>query len=99
MLNSAQKKHLRGLAMALKPVASVGKGGLSEEVLGTLDTLLSRHELIKVRFEGPAKEDRREIIPVIEEKTGAELAGAVGHTAVFYRYSETASEHVRLPRS
>ena len=48
-LTQAQKRHLRKLAHALKPVIIVGNAGLSEALLQELDTTLEHHELIKAR--------------------------------------------------
>jgi len=45
-----QKKHLKGIAHGMKPVAYVGQKGLSPSLIQAVDESLSKHELIKVKF-------------------------------------------------
>jgi len=82
-LTSRQRKHLRGLAHALKPVVHVGQGGVSPAVLAELDRALAEHELVKVRLHEP--EDKKGLAAALAEGAGATLCGLVGHTAILYR--------------
>jgi RNA-binding protein len=82
-MNGRQRKYLRGLAHSLKPVVDVGQAGVSEGVLGAVDTALLDHELIKVRLHDP--EDKRGMARALAEGAGAELCGLVGHTVILYR--------------
>ena len=83
-LRGAQKNKLRGLAMSLKPALVLGKQGLSEAVIREFEIRFDREELIKVKLLGD-RIDRKETAALIEEKTGAILAGLVGSSAAFYR--------------
>ena len=83
-LTGRQRKHLRGLAHGLKPVVHVGKNGLTASVLESLDQALGHHELIKVKFVG-GKDGRDEACAEIGDRLGCELAGTIGHVAIFYR--------------
>jgi RNA-binding protein len=81
-----QKKYLRGIAHGLKPVVFIGQKGLGTEVFKATEEALEQHELIKVKFNDfKEKEQKAEINKRISQKTGAALAGAIGHTAIFYR--------------
>ena len=83
-LKGSQRKYLRGLAHSYKPLVQVGKEGLSENVLGSIDTNLEAHELIKVKI--AAERDKREqLVPVIEERLNCECVGTVGRMAILYR--------------
>ena len=83
-LNSTERKQLRGLAHSLKPVASVGKDGLSEQFIAELKSALDHHELVKVKFlEG--KSEKKELAGELAEKCDAGLAGLIGNVAVLYR--------------
>jgi RNA-binding protein len=95
-LTSSQRKRLRGLAHALEPVVWIGKGLLSERSLRQVDRELDAHELIKVRFlEG--KEEKRELTAELCSRTGAALAGAVGHVAILYRqHSDPKKRRIEL---
>jgi len=91
-LKGTEKKYLRGLAHHLKPVILVGKGGLTDMVLDSIDLALDDHELIKVKF-NEFKEEKKALSRQIEEKAKAELVGLIGNVAIFYR--ETADKNKR----
>lgn len=87
-LNSAQRKKLRGLAHGLKPLATVGRRGLTESVVAEIDSALDHHELIKVRLgEGGdlKKSEKREVCSDIADQLDACVAGIVGHVGILYR--------------
>lgn len=85
-LTSIQAKFLRGLAHALKPVVFVGQKGVTQAVIASADEAFQRHELIKVKFiDFKEKEQKKEIVAAIENKTNSRLAGMIGHIAIFYR--------------
>lgn len=96
-LTSAQRKHLRGLAHHLEPLVQIGRSGLSDGVLASLDQALTQHELVKVRFVDH-RPRKRELCAEVVERLGAALAGTVGHVAIFYRpVSGDEDRQVRLP--
>ena len=47
MLNNHQKAYLRGLANRLTPTVMVGKDGISDSLIESLDNSLTAHELVK----------------------------------------------------
>jgi RNA-binding protein len=85
MLSEAQKKHLRGLGHALKPLILVGDGGLSESLLAEFESTLAHHELIKVRVRVGDRETRNAIIGELCNHSGAVLVQRVGNMALLYR--------------
>ncbi len=96
-LGGTDRKYLRGLAHTLKPVVHVGRAGLTDTLVGSVDTALADHELIKVRFL-EFKDSRRELAGELAERTGAEQVGLVGHVAIFYRpASDPEDRRVVLP--
>lgn len=90
-LKGSQRKWLRGQAHALKPVVQVGRQGLSEGVLRQVDDALADHELIKVQAAG-SKEEKQEMARQIEESTGAEVVGMIGHVLILFRQNEDPEE-------
>lgn len=84
-LTEPQKRHLRRLAHALKPVVMVGQHGLSESLLKELDVQLEHHELIKVRANAEDRESRDQLVRELCEHARAELVQRIGHIAVLYR--------------
>lgn len=83
-LKGSEKKHLRGLAHGLKPLVQVGKKGLTDELIASVDMALMDHELIKVRFLD-FKGEKKALSETIAGKTGSELAGLIGNVAVLFR--------------
>jgi RNA-binding protein len=85
-LSGIQAKFLRGLAHALKPVVFVGQKGVTSALIESTDHAFQRHELIKVKFiDFKEKKQKKEIAAVIENKTNSQLAGMIGHIAIFYK--------------
>jgi len=87
-LNEKQKKHLRGLAHALKPVIHVGNGGISAGLTAELNQTLDHHELVKVKMRVGDREARDTAIDAMVEKTRASLVARIGNTAILYRQRE-----------
>ncbi len=85
-LRGFQKQYLKGLAHGLKPYVFIGQKGITESLLKSVNEALDKHELIKIRFiDFKEKDMKKEITAEIEKLAGCELAGAIGHVAIFYR--------------
>jgi RNA-binding protein len=93
-LSPHQKRHLRGLAHALRPIVMVGDKGLTEPVLAELEIALDHHELVKLRIAAEGREERRAMIAEIAGRSGSEVVQTVGHTATVYRRN---AEKPRIP--
>ena len=93
-LTGAQRRHLRGLAHAIKPIVFVGEGGLSGAVVKALDEALDQHELVKVRLRQPP--DKKAAAEELADRSAAALCGVVGHTVVLYR-PHPESPRITLP--
>ncbi len=83
-ITEQQKRHLRGLGHALKPVVMVGQHGLKPTVFEELELALNAHELIKVRIAAD-RDERKEATAAITEQTGAKLIQAIGQMIIIYR--------------
>jgi RNA-binding protein len=83
-LKGSAKKYLRSEAHHLKPVVMVGRNGVSEQLIASVDAALKDHELIKVKFLD-FKEEKKEISQEIASKTKSEVVGIIGNIATFYR--------------
>ncbi len=96
-LSESQKKHLRGLGHALKPVVMVGDAGLSESVLSEFESALTHHELIKVRVRVGERTARDAIIEALCGRCDAQLVQRIGNVALLYRRNPE-KNRIRLPR-
>lgn len=84
-LAAAQKRYLRSLAHALKPVILVGAKGVNPAMLAELDLALEHHELVKVRIAAGDRDERDAWLEEIVEASGAALVQRVGNIATVFR--------------
>lgn len=97
-LKGSQRKYLRGLAHSFKPQVQIGKEGLTENVVGAINIALEAHELIKVKI-AAERDQREELVPVIEERLTCECVGTVGRMAILYRQQEDQEKRkISLPK-
>jgi RNA-binding protein len=83
-LNNAQIRALKAQAQRLKATLKVGKEGLSPQFIAALDDALRHHELVKVKFDD-FKEQKKELAPLLAEKSNSHLVTRVGNVVVLYR--------------
>ena len=83
-LTNSEKRDLKARAQRLEPVVKLVHGGMSEAFLQSLDTALTQHGLVKMKF-SDHKEEKKTLIPQMAERTSSALVMQVGNVAVFYR--------------
>jgi RNA-binding protein len=83
-LSNALVRSLKARAQRLDPVIKLGHGGMTPELVASLDAALALHELVKVKFTG-LKEQKDEIAPRLAEATRSHLVWRIGHCAVLFR--------------
>ncbi len=81
--NSEVRKY-KAAAQRLKATYKIGKAGLSPQFIQGLDEGFKHHELIKVKFD-EHKEEKKELAPLLAEKTSSHLIMQVGNVVVLYR--------------
>jgi RNA-binding protein len=84
-LTNAQIRQFKAQAQRLKATLKIGKDGLSPAFLAALDAALQHHELLKVKFDD-LKEQKRELAPLLAERSGSHLVTRVGNVVVLYRH-------------
>jgi RNA-binding protein len=96
-LTSAQRKYLQKLAHHLKPVAFVGKQGLSDQVVAAVGEVFGTHELIKVKFLD-FKDQKHELAEDLAHASDSALAGLIGNIAILYRpHNDPLKREIVLP--
>jgi RNA-binding protein len=96
-LKGSQRKYLRSQSHNLKPLVMIGRNGVSDQLIGSVDLALKDHELIKVKF-GEFKEAKKEISTEIAQTTKSELIGIIGNIAIFYRqHPEPEKRKIKIP--
>ena len=83
-LTNAQIRELKAQAQRLKATLKVGKDGLSPAFLSALNEALNHRELIKVKFD-EFKDQKKELTPLLAEKSRSQLVTRVGNVVVLYR--------------
>ena len=83
-LTNAEIRKLKAQAQHLEPMFKVGKAGLSEGFVKSVDEGLAIHGLVKVKF-SEFKEEKKTLSPLLAEKTSSQLIMRVGNVVVLYR--------------
>ena len=92
-----QRAHLKSLAHHLKPVAYVGREGVADATLRSVEEALNTRELIKVKVQEGAPLDVREAGAELESRIeNAALVQTIGRVAVLYRPHPEKPE-IKLP--
>ena len=83
-LTNSQISKFKSAAQLLDPMLKVGKAGLSEGFIKSVDAALAQHELVKIKF-SDFKEQKKELAPLLAEKTSSHLIMRVGNVMVLHR--------------
>lgn len=79
---------MRALGNALDPIVQIGKGGVSESVIFSLNEALTARELVKARVLKNCLEEVKDIARELTEATGSNLVQVIGRNIILYRPSE-----------
>lgn len=88
MLNSKQRKYLKGLAHELEPIVMIGKEDVTDNIMKELDVNLEKRELIKVKIQDGSVLKPKETANELAKELKAEFVQAIGHKFVLYRRSK-----------
>ena len=83
-LSGKQARHLRALGHSMRPVATVGKDGVTEAVLAAVDQSLAEMELVKVKVGQGCPVDRKQVAGDLSHRTGSTLAQVLGRTMLLW---------------
>ncbi|MBR0161492.1 MAG: YhbY family RNA-binding protein [Oscillospiraceae bacterium] len=84
-MTSKERARLRSLASTEDTIIQVGKGGITEAVVASVDTALKARELIKGKVLESSMLTAREACELLAEACGAEPIQAIGTKFVLYR--------------
>lgn len=80
----------------LKPVITIGNGGLTSSVRRELESTIDHHELIKVRVRTGDRALRDTIISQLCVDSSAEMVTRIGNVALIYKANPEAPR-IKLP--
>ena len=87
-LTSKQRSQLRALAAAEDTIVQVGKGGITENVIASVNAALKARELIKGRVLENSMLSAREACDALCEACRAEAVQVIGTKFVLYKRNE-----------
>lgn len=87
-MTSKQRAYLKGLAMNIEPILSLGKASLTPEFTNSVAEALAARELVKINVLKNCMDDPREIAAIIAERTKSEIVQVIGRKIVFYKESK-----------
>ena len=85
MLTGKQRSYLRGLANGLSPSVYIGKAGITDTVVKTVDEYLHAHELMKGSVQEGCGIDAKTACNEIAFRLNAQFVQAIGRKFVLYR--------------
>ena len=97
-MTSKQRAYLKGLAMNIEPILSLGKASLTPEFTNSVAEALAARELVKINVLKNCMDDPREIAAIIAEGTKSEIVQVIGRKIVFYKESKD-KKKIELPKS
>ena len=98
-LSPAQIRHLRGLGHSLKPLAMLGREGITASQVAAVEEVLDSFELIKVKIQENFPDDRKEGSVDLAKQCRAALVQIIGRICVLYRPNKDlpAERRIHLP--
>jgi RNA-binding protein len=90
-LTNPQIRKFKAAAQRLEPMLKVGQAGLSDGFIRTVSETLAQHELVKIKFVN-FKDQKKELAPLLAEKTASHLVMRVGNVMVLHRPRPAATE-------
>ncbi len=96
-MTSKQRSNLKSIAATMKPIAQIGKEGISENLIRSLSDALEARELIKVNLLPSSGGDGDNLAANVAELLHAEVVAVIGRKAIFYRRSSRKDfEHIEF---
>lgn len=96
LLSNDHIRYLRGLGHHLKPLAMVGKEGITETLARSVSDNLKAHELVKIRVQDTSPLDRREAGAALAEETGSALVQVLGKTFLLFRENKDRKDEGKI---
>ncbi len=97
MITSKQRSQLRGLAAAEDTIIQVGKGGITENLIASVDAALKARELVKGRVLENSMLTAREACDALAEACKADQVQVIGTKFVLYKRNEKEPK-IELPK-
>lgn len=87
-ITSKQRAQLRALAASEDTIVQVGKGGVTDSVIASVNAALKARELVKGKVLENSMLTAREACDALSEACGAEQVQVIGTKFVLYKKNE-----------
>lgn len=84
-LTGKEKRELRAQGNQLKTEVWIGKEGISEGTLYTIENSFRTKELVKIKLLENCPLDKKEAATILEHKTGAAVVQILGNTILLFQ--------------
>ena len=84
-LTGKQKRFLRAMGSTMDPIVQVGKGGVSETLVESLEQAIKSRELIKIKVLQNCLEHPKAVIAELAEKSNSHLVQVIGRNGLLYK--------------
>ena len=85
MITSKQRSQLKAIAQNLETIIQVGKGGITDPVVASVNDALTAREIVKGKVLESAMLTPREACEILAERCKAEPVQVIGTKFVLYR--------------
>jgi len=99
IISNKEARHLRSLGHHLTPLVMLGREGVTDTVLASLDILLTKRELLKVKIQNNCPLDRKKAAEKLSAATGAAVAQVIGKMILLYRHNPDLPPEKRISLS
>ena len=97
-LSSSDRSYLRSQAHHLEPIVLIGKHGITDGTIESINRVLEARELIKIKFR-EFKDEKLSISKKITELTNSEVVGVIGHTVIIFRQNPDSNKRqIHIPQ-
>lgn len=98
MITTKQRAFLRGLGNALEPVMQIGKEGMTENVITSVNLLLEARELVKFKVLNNCDIDAKTLANDLARILKADVVQCIGNVFILYKKSTRKNfKHIQLP--
>ena len=97
-LSSSQRTYLRSQAHHLEPVVLIGKDGITDGSIESINRVLETRELIKIKFR-EFKDEKLSLSEKITEITNSQIVGVIGHAVIIFRQNpDSDKRQIHIPQ-
>ena len=97
-LTSSHRSYLCSQAHHLDPIVLIGKNGITDGTIESVNKTLATREIIKIKFREYNKDEKKSLSHQLAESTESHIVGTIGHTVILFRQNpDPEKQNIRLP--